>query len=195
MATKNNDFCGFSKAYKLHKACSDDNLRPAMQYVAFQDGYAYATDAYVAVLANLCDISTLPPEDIQKLNGYALHKDQFAELLKFSVLEVHEGKIIAIGAKDARTIFELTKLVENSKDAMHGAFRFPNVESIIADDAKKDKLEAIGFNLKLLNNLAAAMGIANQRIGLRFTNAAGKIFIKGNLDVDVRGIIMPAVID
>lgn len=195
MAIFENDFYGFYKAYKLHKACSDDNLRPAMQYVAFKDGYAYATNAFVAVKANLRNVSALSFEDIQKLNGYAIHKDQYAELLKFSVLEVLEGKLIAIGKSGAQTIFKLTKLVENSNDERPGAFRFPDVDGIITDDAKKCKLEAIGINLKKLNLIADAMGMTNKNIGLRFTAAAGKIYIIGDPGVDVRGILMPVVID
>lgn len=195
MAKKKTEFLGFFKEYKLHKACADDLLRPAMQYIAFKSGYAYATNASVAIKANLRDISSLSFEDIQKLNGYAIHKDQYAELLKFSEIEVHDGEIIARGADDAQTIFKLTKLVENSKNERHGAFRFPDIDGIITDDAKKCKLGEIGINLKLLNNAADAMGMAGENIGLRFTGAAGKIFIKDVYGADVRGIIMPVVID
>lgn len=196
MATKNNDFCGFYKAYKLHKACSDGNLRPAMQYIAFKNGYAYATNAFVAVRADLRDISALSPEEIQKLNGYAIHKDQYAELLKFNEIEVRDGSIVAKGAtENAQTIFTLTKLVENSNDERPGAIRFPNVEALIARDTEKCELWEIGINLKLLNNVAAAMGLANENIGLRFTGAQGKIFIKSDRLADVRGIIMPVVIN
>lgn len=196
MAKKKVELNGFFKAFKLHKACADDLLRPAMQYVAFKNGYAYATNSFVAVKANLRDISALGYEDIQKLNGYAIHKDQYAELLKFSEIEVLDGSIVAKGAnQNVQTIFTLTKIDENSNDKRPGAFRFPNVESVIADDAKKCKLEAFGINLKLLNNLAAAMGVANEKIGLRFTAASGKIFVKGEYDVDVRGIIMPVLLD
>lgn len=196
MAKKKVEFLGFYKEYKLHKACNDDQVRPAMQYVAFKGGYAYATDAHVAVKANLRNISALEFEDIQKLNGYAIHKDQYAELLKFSEIEVRDGSIVAKGAtENAQTIFTLKKIVENSNDERPGAIRFPDVESIISDDAKKNKIESIGISLKLLNNLAAAMGVANERIGLRFTAANKKIYIIGEPGVDVRGIIMPVLID
>lgn len=196
MAKKKTEFLGFFKVYKLHKACADDLLRPAMQYVAFKDGYAYATNAFVAVKANLRDISALQEEDIQKLNGYAIHKDQYAELLKFSEIEVREGSIVAKGAtENAQTIFTLTKIVESSSDKRPGAIRFPNVEAIIARDTERCELGEIGINLKLLNNAAAAMGIAGENIGLQFTGARGKIFIKSDRLADVRGIIMPVVIN
>lgn len=196
MAKKKTEFLGFFKEYKLHKACADDLLRPAMQYVAFKDGYAYATNAFVAIKANLRNVSALSFEDIQKLNGYAIHKDQYAELLKFNEIEVRDGSIVAKGAtENAQTIFTLAKIVENSNDKRPGAIRFPDVEALIARDTERCELEGIGINLKLLNNAAAAMGVEGGNIGLLFTAAAGKIFIKSDRLADVRGIIMPVVMN
>lgn len=51
----------FNPDFKLHKACADDEYRPAFSYVYFRNGYAYATNAHIAVRAKVEDISNIAP--------------------------------------------------------------------------------------------------------------------------------------
>ena len=200
MAKKKNEWLGFYKEYKLHKACANDDLRPAMHYICFKDGYAYATDAHIAVRASLDAICALSDEEKAKLNGYLIHKSQYEMLLKYSTIEIGEGTITLIDPESkASTTIQLVKLAESSEapEVSEGkAIYFPNVDKIINDDLSKDSLQRVGFNYSLLGRIIAAMGIKPNRVGLRFTTNGRQMVVLGvEPGIDVRGIIMPIMME
>ena len=199
MAKKKNEWLGFYKEYKLHKACASDDFRPAMHYICFKDGYAYATDAHIAVRASLQAICALSDEEKAKLNGYLIHKSQYEMLLKYSTIEIGEGTITLIDPESkASTTLQLKKLAQTAEEVENGKgeyIRFPNVDKIINDDRSEEPLQQVGFNIVLLNKIAAAMGITS-RIGLRFTTGGHQMVVLGvEPGIDVRGIIMPILMD
>lgn len=196
MAKKKNEWLGFYKEFKLHKACANDEIRPAMQYVCFKDGYAYATDAHIAVRARLSDISALSDDDIAKLNGHLIHKSQYEQLLKYSSIEIGDGTITLIDPESkARTTMQLFKLAESGEEVLEGCIRYPNVDAIINSDRSEEPLQQVGFNIVLLNKIAAAMGLTS-RMGLRFTTGGHQMVVLGvEPGIDVRGIIMPILMN
>ena len=199
MAKKKNEWLGFYKEFKLHKACANDDFRPAMHYVCFKDGYAYATDAHIAVRARLSDISALSDDDIAKLNGHLIHKSHYEMLLKYSRIEIGDGTITLIDPESkVRTTIQLTKLATTDEDvaASKGlAIKYPNVDAIINSDRSEEPLQQVGFNIVLLNKIAAAMGLTS-RIGLRFTTGGHQMVVLGvEPGIDVRGIIMPILMN
>lgn len=199
MEKKKNKWFGFYKEYKLHKACANDCLRPAMNYVCFKDGYAYATDAHIAVRASLHDICALSDEEIAKLNGHLIHKSQYEMLLKYSTIEIGEGVINCIDPESkARTTIQLVKLAESSEAAEVSegkAIYFPNVDAVINDDLSKEPLQKVGFNYSLLGRIIAAMGIQPNRVGLRFVSRGNMVVLGVEPGIDVRGIIMSILLD
>lgn len=199
MAKKKNEWLGFYKEYKLHKACANDDLRPAMHYICFKDGYAYATDAHIAVRASLQAICALDEEERNKLNGYLIHKNQYEMLLKYSTIEIGEGVITCIDPESkARTTIQLVKLAESSEAAEVSegkAIYFPNVDAVINDDLSKEPLQKVGFNYSLLGRIIAAMGITPNRVGLRFVSRGKMVVLGVEPGIDVRGIIMSILLD
>lgn len=199
MAKKKNEWLGFYKEYKLHKACANDDFRPAMHYVCFKDGYAYATDAHIAVRASLQAICALDEEERNKLNGYLIHKSQYEMLLKYSTIEIGEGVINCIDPESkARTTIQLVKLAESSEAAEVSegkAIYFPNVDAVINDDLSKEPLQKVGFNYSLLGRIIAAMGIQPNRVGLRFVSRGKMVVLGVEPGIDVRGIIMSILLD
>lgn len=199
MAKKKNEWLGFYKEYKLHKACANDDLRPAMHYICFKDGYAYATDAHIAVRASLQAICALDEEERNKLNGYLIHKNQYEMLLKYSTIEIGEGVITCIDPESkARTTIQLVKLAESSEAAEVSegkAIYFPNVDAVINDDLSKEPLQKVGFNYSLLGRIIAAMGIKPNRVGLRFVSRGKMVVLGVEPGIDVRGIIMSILLD
>lgn len=200
MATKKNEWLGFYKEYKLHKACANNDFRPAMQYVCFKDGYAYATDAHIAVRARLSDICALSDEDIAKLNGYLIHKSHYELLLKYSTIEIGEGTITLIDPESkARTVIQMTRIAGSSEEMEQSngkAIYYPNVDAIIDKDRSEEPLQQVGFNYPLLGRIIAAMGITPNRVGLRFTTSGHQMVVLGvEPGIDVRGIIMPILLN
>ena len=200
MTKKKNEWLGFYKEFKLHKACANKDFLPAMHYICFRNGYAYATDAHIAVRASLDAICALSEEERNKLNGYLIHKKQYEMLLKYSTIEIGEGVITCIDSElNARTTIQLVKLAESSESeerAEGKAIYFPNVDAVINDDLSKEPLQKVGFNYQLLGRLIAAMGITSNRIGFRFTSNRKQIVVLGvEPGIDVRGGIMPMMLD
>jgi len=185
MAKMKNEWFGFYKQFKLHKACANDEYRPVMAYIQFKDGYAYATDAHIAVRANLQHISALDPEDIAKLNGYFIHSSQYEMLLKYSHIEIGDGFIKLIGMDG------ITNTLELKKD-----MKFPNVDAVINDDGEQKTLQSVGFNYSLLGRLREAMGLTQKTI-LHFKGKGAQLHVTGEDSkyYDVRGIIMPILCD
>lgn len=200
MATKKNEWLGFYKEYKLHKACASDDLRPAMHYICFKDGYAYATDAHIAVRANLHAICALSDEEIAKLNGHLIHKSHYELLLKYSTIEIGEGTITLIDPESkARTVIQMTRIAGSSEEMEQSngkAIYYPNVDAIINSDRSEEPLQQVGFNYPLLGRIIAAMGITPNRVGLRFTTSGHQMVVLGvEPGIDVRGIIMPILLN
>lgn len=199
MEKKKNEWLGFYKEYKLHKACANDEFRPAMHYICFRNGYAYATDGHIAVRASLDAICALSEEERNKLNGYLIHKKQYEMLLKYSTIEIGEGVITCIDSEsNARTTIQLVKLAESSESAERAegkAIYFPNVDAVIDDYLSKEPLQQFGFNYSLLGRIIAAMGIQPNRVGLRFVSRGKMVVLGVEPGIDVRGIIMSILMD
>jgi len=197
---KKNEWLGFYKEYKLHKACANDDFRPAMHYICFKNNYAYATDAHIAVRAHLYDICALSEEDRNKLNGYLIHKNQYEMLLKYSTIEIGEGIITCIDPESkARTTIQLVKMAETDEEVAENkglAIKYPDLDEFINDDLSKEPLQKVGFSYSLLGRIIAAMGIDSNRTGLRFTSNGRQMVVLGvEPGIDVRGIIMPITIE
>ena len=140
----------FNPDFKLHKACADDEYRPAFSYVYFRNGYAYATNAHIAVRAKVEDISNIAPLEIEALNGKAIHYKQFELLLKHDSMEVsgNEIKMLNIGDNLTTTI------------TLRDDIKFPDVDKVY-EDAKaafRENPQTIDpcINIALLNKLCAA---------------------------------------
>ena len=192
MAKEKNEWLGFYKQYKLHQACANDGLRPAMEHIQFKNGYAYASDAHIAIKAALKSICALSQEDIDKLNGYYIHSSQWSLLLKYSNIEVGEGVINLKGENGVKTVITL-------RDCVEGITKYPDIEKLFEPEKcdKEASLHAIGFSFKLLSKLRSAMGLTDKTM-LYFTGGgADPIYVKGEDSkfIDVQGLIMPMLLN
>lgn len=78
----------FNFTVPLHKACANDDLRPAFSHVYFIDGYAYASDAHILVEHSIDDYCFVIGKEF--LNGHSLHRDSFQNIMKFDKAEANE---------------------------------------------------------------------------------------------------------
>ena len=192
----------FQKRFQLHKACATDNVRPVLNYILFRNGYAYATDAHIVVRAKIEDISTFNPEQIEMLEGHLLHRKKYEMLLKYNTVAVE--KTMATN--------EEGKLVETAQFRVYGednediiipmhkegdGYKYPNPEAILNKKVGGGNIPCIGFKIGLLSRLSDAMGGINI-VEMHFTDKSTQIEVtsKGELEYqDVRGIIMPVLVD
>lgn len=104
----------------LHLACSDDPCRPVMQYIFFENGYAYATNGHIAVKQSLDDYCDVIEKE--KLNGHAIYKTAFAQILKFPMAVATEEGVECIN-DDFKVLFRYA-----DKDMVR-----PNLERAIGE--------------------------------------------------------------
>lgn len=177
---------GFSPRFKLHKCCCKDVNRPQHRLIHFENGCAYATDAHIAVRANLAHICSFMPEELAMLEGKSIDMDHFKSLLGIQSLEVKENGIEA-KSDSGNVLFCFDKQL---------SLNFPNVDSIFSAAHAKTgqyQTEAFGMNASSLQKLVDAMGCKKVRV--RFTGETSAILvtdIEGGLDIE--GIIMPILL-
>ena len=190
----------FHKSFQLHKACADDDLRPVMNHVFFKNGYAYATNAHIAVKAKLEDICNFPPYQIEMLEGYLLHRKHYEMILKADFAQVEKVTDKETGTEtvqfrvygDNKTSYIVPLIKEGE------GFRYPNCDKAVFDNPSGGvEMKAVGFNYSLLGLLKAAMGIKS-RLEMHFSGNGKQIELYGKEDLlglDVRGIIMSIMVD
>lgn len=124
----------------LHLACSDDELRPALQHIEIKKGIATATNAHIIAQMNLNEYSELEEETIKKLDGKLIHRDLWELILDAEIITV-EGDVLHYIKGGVRADVNI------STD-----FKFPDHKVIIKAVANSifDKKSFVCFNPKLI---------------------------------------------
>lgn len=120
----------------LHLACSDDDLRPALNHIEVVDGIATATNAHVIAQLKLSEYSDLDPDTIRELSGKLIHKDVWKTIMDADVLSI-KGDIIHCVKGGINADFNIAT-----------ELRFPDHKSIIDAVAKSifEKKSFVCFN-------------------------------------------------
>ena len=176
---------------KPHLACSNDDLRPAFGYIQFKDGFLFATDAHIAIKQDL-KVHGFEDEEIEFLNNTYLHKNAFAEILRYNEVYVRENGFFC--KKDNFSAFiEFIKL----EDFPH---TYPKIEAVILDPADKNRIaiDEIGMNIKLLTKLEQCLVNGYSGLGHKFQFfAKSKAILVIPMDKDYpgqTGLIMPVML-
>lgn len=185
---------GFYPNFKIHKVCANDDLRPAMWYVFFKDGKAYATDAHVAVAAPLSTISNFTDEEKELLEGKLIHATQFAKLLTMRNVDIE-----LVGEKlyfYCTTPAGETVLIPLLDEETIG--KYPNVESVMTEAERKAKdekepINRVGLKACLLGDLASAINADIMHFYFGRGNSA--IVVQNCVYPEIRAIIMPCLIE
>ncbi|WP_346236716.1 hypothetical protein ABDK00_014205 [Niabella insulamsoli] len=124
----------------IHLACSDDELRPALQHVEIIDGIATATNAHILAQMNLRTYSTLPDECIRAMNGKLIHRDVWAEIIDADLIEVNDD------------ILHYEKGGIKADVNIHCDLKFPEYDAIVKSVANSifDRKSFVCFNPKYI---------------------------------------------
>lgn len=122
----------------IHLACSEDELRPAMQHIEILDGIATATNAHIIAKLNLAEYSQLDDETIKQLSGKLIHRDVWESIIDADVLTV-DGDIIHYEKGSVKADFNI-----------ECQLKFPDHKAIINSVANSifDKKSFVCFNPK-----------------------------------------------
>lgn len=171
----------------LHLACSNDSLKPALNYVYFQEGYAWATNGHILVRQSLSKFHNFDETQIEILNGKQLHKDVYKLILRHNFIRVRYEGIETLVSGGHEILFRWAKIPVNPPD--HKAAIQNSVKHI--EDVNK-----IGVNLKYLDIIGKILAPPSKEVRLSFTRENGAIFVSDNrIDIkDNFGLVMPVMI-
>lgn len=176
----------FLKEYKLWRACAKDDIRDALNYICFDNGYAYATNGHIIAKVGLDTLTALLNEDEKKmLNGFCIHADVYKALVQYTNIQVISNgeKVQIVCPVNKNTVtFELVAKQE---------VLTPNYESVFKAEGKSHPIEKIGLAKNYLNDLTAALGL--DRIKMDFYSESAKIIVSPINEeyLDIKGLIMP----
>lgn len=171
---------------KLSIACSTDDLRPVLQCVYFDEGYAVATDVHLIVKQSLRE-HNFNEAEIEIMNGKFLHKDAFNKIYQYDNVTVSEEGFNCIDKKNK--ISALIRFTETED-------KFPNYKPIFDMGATRE-VEEIGLKgvlLKKLNDISLSF-IKTYKFQFYGKNKGIKIIPTDLTEADECIILMPVMIN
>lgn len=113
---------------RVDYACGNDDLRPVMSNIYFENGFLYATDAHIAIKQSL-RLHQFEDSEIEILNGKMIHRKQFMEIYKHDLIRVEEDGILC------RSNGIKVKYLWSDSDN-----KFPSVEKVLQDSMESTEI-------------------------------------------------------
>jgi hypothetical protein len=167
---------------KLNSACGEDENRPLLLCVHFENGFCYASNSHLVVKQSLELHSILEP---QFLDGKCIHKDDFAIIRKFEVATANEDGIQCNSTDGRSAFFEYF----DKKGA-----NTPDFDAVM-NQFKAKGVDFIGFNPKQMKMIMDALYCPDGYVRVNFGG------IDKCMSIDVPGvedqwaILMPVLVE
>ena len=176
MKTRHN----FNRGIGLDAICSQGDLRPRTGFISFQDGKAIATNGYCLVVAKISEISTFTKEEVEKLNGKFIHRENFKRLIKENFVQITDDGFLCISDNRKQLIY-FSEVEE-----------YPNWKPLFVET--RCSLSKFGIDPKKL--LALQFCLPYKKIKVEFgENERSAIFISDiSGGYESKGLIMPCLL-
>lgn len=182
----------FDRLYPIHTIVKDDYLRPAMEYIQFENGYAYCTDAHIAIRAKITALGEFSDEEVEKLNGKRLHYKHYKEILKYNEVIIEDDSILCCGNSYDPVRFYFMC------DKNASGVRFPNIAVVFENALKAEKRPRttnVGVKTEALIKLSKAIKCDYFEISTEFDRNAILLRKLNAPEDEMLGLIMPIIID
>ena len=159
----------FNFSTKIHLCCcSNDKLRPSLNYVHFIDGYVYTSNGYILIKQSL-KLHNIFNSDL--LNGKCIHKNAYAKILGYIFATATETGIECTTCQDKDVV--IFKYSDNE-------IKPPDFESVLSADNYSD-VANIKLKAEFINILTKSMYLPEGNIEMKFcgNNKAIKITALG----------------
>ncbi|GEM_PF-6383747 len=169
---------------QLHLACSVNDVREWMGNVYFQNGYAYATDSYIAIRTPLSELffgSDLPQD------GTMLTASQFRLCCNEDMIVTPEGVYLF----DYKCVVPFQKSNDILKRNAAGKTIIDNLDDLFDANNERVPITEIGMSVKLINKIYKILKDDNMR--LHFNGPQKSITLTDKYGRTV-GLIMPVVV-
>src|SRR5690606_15777727 len=179
---------------KLHLLCSNDDLRPLLNFLYFKDGYVYATNAHICIRQKLF-LHEFSEEEAQIIDGCLLHKSTFAEILRYNIVTITENGFECLKG-DVKATFHFIKTSDNDLG------QYPNVEAVLKEPIESIKnkdfmVKTIGMNLNYIDLINKAMIRDINSFQFYFSTQNRAILIKSSSEPieNQIALLMPTQVD
>lgn len=170
---------------KLYECCAaNDDIRPMMKCVHFENGYAYASDGGVCIKQSLSFQSVQFPEE---LDGKSIHKDNYKSVMAFEIAECTETGIECRNSDGQVAFFEYYQPKEGEK--------IPDFEAVLNPKKGIISLSFIGYHSDRFSKVIKALHAPGGNIRLQFTGIDSGILIDVIGVDEQKAIVMPAILN
>lgn len=169
---------------KLYECCATDELRPVMQCIYFNNGFAYASNGIVCIKQTMSFHSVIA---LENLDGRLLHRDSYKTIMGFEFAEANGSGIECWNTNGQKAFFEYFEPGPNDK--------IPNFEAMINPKRGLTSLSFIGFNPGEFDKLVKALYAPAGNYRLQFTGIDSPILVDVVGIDDQWGIIMPIILN
>ncbi len=173
----------------LHKACSTDALRDAMNHVFIKDGFALATDGTIAVKQHL-SLHDFDEKEIQIMEGKFIHREIIKNIRSTGdfVLATEEG--LRVTPKKSPPVVYPWSIADG---------KFPDIDFVLnrLDELSGNCTDHLGIDPKYLLMVYDAMPL-DFRVGVRLHFAKpNKVILVEPIGFDRKqiAVIMPVAIN
>lgn len=176
----------FKPKYKLHVAAGEDK---ALQYIWFENGYAYVTNGRVAVRAAMKDITTYSIAEIIALNGKVIKASVWRKVLEFEEVLITEEGFEAQIEDSEGILLRYSKLPDDVV--------LPDIDELISrtkGKEEKDNTHIVGYKVEYIDALSKVMGA--KALKLHIKDADNSILVEPlGTNEDIVGILMPMFVN
>jgi len=174
----------FKRNFKTqaHLATSKSNAQAPMNYIIFEDGNIVAINRHIILVQPLTGHG-FSEEEIDCLEGKALHRDAFQEILRYDSIKVGTTGITCLKGK-VKVVFPLETLKEQGVD------RFPEYKCLIPDNNNPQELDTINLDLSILSMVTKLTLNIKGRVSFTFYGRLRGCVLCG-LDVDETILVIP----
>lgn len=178
--------------HELHLVSDDfSNLREQLGTIEFHSGFAWATDAHVAVKISTAEIFSVQEDVAGKLNGYSIKREFWKMIKGKQVIISDEGKILFSPDKNIYPCIEVPM-----EKVTHSRTLEEMISGVMPDSKEFQEIKEIGINPKMLSNVCRVLRATHNNVRLSFTAPNKAITVQDNSEDKKhnRGIVMPVMI-
>lgn len=183
----------FSKRHQIWRAAAHDEMRPVMNYIFFENGFAYASDAHILVRIPIGYISYFDDDENKKLNGHGIYAPAYKFITSLGILQIEECKIKTPKGMEDGICFvgcmdscEVRVNLTNPSQHKH-----PDYDPLFNMPGERTPIKRIGLSQKYLGRLTAALGTPD--VKMEFIDNKRSIFVSpiSALETGSEAVIMP----
>ena len=186
--------------YKLWEACNkpgEDKGRTTMDYVFFEDGYAYASNSHILARVPLNLATTLDDDSLALFNGHAIHGPLMKYLADLWPLKVEKELISDKEGNVTEKVYIYAWHGENEVKVTltnPEQVKAPKFAELFNVPGDRQPISKVGLSQKLLGRLTSALGTTDIKMG--FVSESRQVFVSSlHLDQEgAEGVIMPMMI-